>query len=332
MTVIILVTDQKQPPAPFRDITGKNGLTLTVVAASALKKLIGTLPADAFVYLDASSFKGKGLQTAINSLLEAGRAPGICDIKGTVEDPALLIFDGAADYLGKSAAAVKVNPARMKKVLEYAEKLAGGGSSAPAAHPAGAAAECWDDIEEGKDYPFCMMYIELDHLAEMKRRVEAATIDRIVQSFHDYLPRVIAPLEGRIWIWGDYGGLILFPGEEIRGDVIMTACRLVLYRRIISVEEFDHGLSLSFRIAIHVGETTYQCRGETGTIVSDSINSIFHLGSKFARPGNLYVTREAAPFIPPQMADAFIPAGEYEGREILRMKLPHWDLEKGAEG
>jgi hypothetical protein len=95
---------------------------------------------------------------------------------------------------------------------------------------------------------------------------------------------------------------------------------LMLNQRLISAEEFCYDFLVSFRVALHIGNTVYQLRGDTGTIVSDSINSIFHLGQKFAEPGSLYLTEDVRPLLPAGLEKSFVSEGIYEGREILRMR------------
>ncbi|MBP7583491.1 MAG: hypothetical protein KBA61_05635, partial [Spirochaetes bacterium] len=48
----------------------------------------------------------------------------------------------------------------------------------------------------------------------------------------------------------------------------------------------------------HVGNTVYRVRGDTGSIISDSINSIFHLGQKYA-PDSSYSRRTWSRSSPP---------------------------------
>jgi len=94
----------------------------------------------------------------------------------------------------------------------------------------------------------------------------------------------------------------------------------MLDRNIISAEDIGFNIPLSYRISLHIGNTVYKNRGDTGHIVSDTINSVFHIGQKYAGPGGFYVTQEIFPFIPKGLDAYFIPAGVFEGREIRRMR------------
>jgi hypothetical protein len=83
---------------------------------------------------------------------------------------------------------------------------------------------------------------------------------------------------------------------------------------------YDFDIIPSYRVALHIGATTYHTRGQTGRIVSDSVNTIFHLGRKFTRPGHFCMTETAVPYIPAGIRQYFVPAGRFEGHEITRMR------------
>jgi hypothetical protein len=125
-----------------------------------------------------------------------------------------------------------------------------------------------------------------------------------------------------VWMWMDFCGLVLIPFDGERCEAVLSCLRMVMNRAITSVEDCELGMLLSFRIALHIGNTVYRARGDTGSIISDSINSIFHLGQKFARPGHYLLTENVEPFIPSGVRDLFKGEGVYEGRMIYRFALP----------
>jgi hypothetical protein len=115
---------------------------------------------------------------------------------------------------------------------------------------------------------------------------------------------------------------MLFPFDGKRSDVPVACLRLMLSKKIFSVEETSFDSLLSYRIAFHIGNTVYRKKGNTGTIVSTSINTIYHLGQKYLHPGQFYITEDALHFAPDGLKDCFVPVGNYEGHHIFRMKLP----------
>ena len=123
-------------------------------------------------------------------------------------------------------------------------------------------------------------------------------------------------------MWNDFEGLILFPFNGGKCNAILTCFRLMLSQKIYSVENPHFRNMLSIRIAIHIGNTIYRKAGDTGMIVSDSINTIFNMGRKFGDPGNFYLSKQVLRFTHEGLKGCFIPAGNYKGMKIVRMKLP----------
>lgn len=123
-------------------------------------------------------------------------------------------------------------------------------------------------------------------------------------------------------MWNEYGGVALFPFETTTCRPVYTAIRMVLNRLIISCEEFPFSTLINYRLALHLGETPYHERGNTGTIVSDTVNFIFHLGQKFAKPGQLYITKEILDRMNGGFRDLFLEEGIFEHRTIYRMRSP----------
>ena len=176
----------------------------------------------------------------------------------------------------------------------------------------------WSGIKSGSEYTFLFMFIELDNKAEI-RQMGQEYAARVLDQFHDYITEVVSPARGKVWMWMDFGGLILFPFNGKECEAVIPAFKLMLDNRFTSSEIFDLDIFLTYRIAMHVGNTVYKTRGDTGTIVSDSINSIFHIGQKFAGTGTFCLTGEVFQYIPKGLGHCFAPAGEFEGREIMKM-------------
>lgn len=248
---------------------------------------------------------------------------GYIDSKGSLIDIAGLFHQSAADYIGKALLKDGVEVKRLKSVIEYGETLL------PVVEEEVITAaqkdyilsgDSWKGIKSGREYTFCFMFIEMDNQRELKQSFGAQNLEKVINKFHDYIAHIVAPINGKIWMWMDFGGLILMPFDGEKCDAILASMKLMMYRGIFSVEDFDYDMIFSFRIALHIGNTIFESRGDTGEIISDSINSIFHLGQKYAKPGNLYLTEDIKKFIPHGLEKNFLDDGTYEGREILRMR------------
>jgi hypothetical protein len=122
-------------------------------------------------------------------------------------------------------------------------------------------------------------------------------------------------------MWGRFGGLALFPLHDTICTAPLCGLRILLSCVFYDVEESLLPGRLSFHMALSVGTTVYQ-KGDTGRIVSDGVNSIFHLGRKYAEPGSFLLTAEASELAPQALRDYLVPAGSFENRRILRMLRP----------
>jgi hypothetical protein len=97
--------------------------------------------------------------------------------------------------------------------------------------------------------------------------------------------------------------------------------RVLLSRVFYDIDESLLPGRLIFHMALSVGTTVYQ-KGDTGRIVSDGVNSIFHLGRKYAQPGQFLMTAEACELAPPALRAHLVPAGSFEGSRIVRLLRP----------
>ena len=125
---------------------------------------------------------------------------------------------------------------------------------------------------------------------------------------------------GKLWIWLDNTGVVLYPFENRSCNAVYAGIRLMLDRMIFCIEESISSKLFSFKVALHVGNIEFKKRGETGEIVSDVMNTVFHLGQRFTDYGDFTVSREALSFSPPGYLKLFIFEGKYEGLQIYRLR------------
>lgn len=321
---IIVFSDNKNIIGCFTALKKVSSITLAVHPVKSLKKAVAAA-ARAIVYLDVSGLTAAERSRSIKTLsaMRDNRF-AIIDPKGAVDDVGELFFAGAADYVGKKLYAQGITLKRIQRLMAFRPiDLPGEApeAAAPCLFDAPLSGADWSTVRDDCEYTFCFMFIELDHLMEQKERIGAHHVDKLSAQFMAHIEKKMEPLHGRLWMPQEYGGVILFPFDGARCDAILTCFRMVMDRHIMMTEDLGLDTLLSFRIVLHVGSTVYRGRGSTGTIVSDTINSIFHLGKKFAEPGNFYLTPTAARYIPEWLIDYFLHAGEFEGREITRMRV-----------
>ncbi len=317
---IIIFSNTKNIEKSFAGLAKNKSNVLQISPAAELKKTIKKIPGGSIVYADLSSFRATEAPQALKLLAKLeGSSYGVIDPKGAVTDIGGLFHNGAADYLNAPLLKKGVALKRLEEIIKFKNIQAPDQKLKEFKKDYIPSGNDWKKILVGKEYTFCFMLIELDNKNDLKA-TGPEQFNRISSAFRQYVEGMVAPLHGKIWIWMDFGGLVLFPFDGKKCEAIETAFRIMLDRKLMSATIVQLDINLSYRIAIHIGNTVYKSKGETGTIISDSINSVFHLGQKYAEPGCFYMTDEAFLQTPAGMMNMFVPAGTYEGRNILRMR------------
>jgi len=270
--------------------------------------------------------------------LPAGRLPGclrlirscpqlsyaLIDRRGQLRDVARVFHEGAADYVDREALREGVGSRRLLRALSYLRTrrsetpLGLPGITGGKLLPSGAD---WSQVVPEREYTFGLLFIELDGKEEMEKKYGVKNLTIAVSSFRSFIEKAVKPVHGRMWIWTGFGGIVLFPFSGADCPALGCLFRLVLFKHLYDIEGSHFPNFLSFRLGMMIGNLTYTQRN-VGSVVSDSLNSVFHLGQEFARTGQFCVTEEVLRFGHPALKDYFLEAGHFEGRRILRMRMP----------
>ncbi len=321
---ITIFSDRKNISKPFEKLLKARGCSVKFSPVKDFSAAVKAFHAEDLFYLDISSVNETDRKKFYNLIYKTKNARiGIIDPDNSVADIAELFHNGIADYIGKGIFSTGITLKRIQKVYEY-RPIDGGD---PVCEKEDnrvrnyiLSGNDWSQINPGKEYTFCFMFIELDNFSDMKKTAGAERARVITEAFHKFIAQYISPINGRIWMWMEHSGVILFPFDGKNCDAVLASFKLMLNRYLINMIDLTMDYFYSYHIVLHIGNTVYRERGETGTIVSDSINSIFHLGQKYAEDGNFYLTDEMEPYIPAGLCDYFVYSGEFEGRKLLRMK------------
>lgn len=318
----------RAPAAILRTLSSRvrKDVNLEAFSLSALRQFLPSPAETALVYVDVRGLSDKERGKA---LAEIAKNPQVCfgvlDPTGTVKDIAALFHAGAVDYIGKKLTLAAFTAKRAAAVAEYARSAYGGQDGAdsgdgelPEAVPG---SDGWLDIVPGKEHRFAFLFVEVDDAEELKKKHEPENLASAMETFRSFVERVVQQHGGRLWMWGRFGGLALFPLHDSTSAAPLCGLRIILSRVFYDVEESLLPGRLIFHMALSVGTTVYQ-KGDTGRIVSDGVNSIFHLGRKYAQPGQFLLTAEASELAPRALRAYLIPAGSFEGSRIMRMLRP----------
>ena len=324
---IIIFSNNKKIGESFKGIEKTKEHSLSYHPARDHNKIIKDINDNSIIYFDITGLTFPAASKIIKSFSKMKNIHyGIIDQKGIIKDVADLFHNGACEYIGKDIFKEGITKKRFQNALEFLnidpkdqnlnkkKKIDKKGYILSGSD--------WGKLKKGKEYTFCFMFIELDNQKKIKEKYGRDQLLEYMAAYHDSISEKVEKINGKIWMWMDFGGLILIPFDGKKCDAITASFELILNRNIISVERYAYDMLLSYRIALHIGNTKYKPRGDTGDIVSDSINSIFHLGQKLAKPSDFMMTENLFEFIPQGLEDCFKDVGEFEGREIKRMILP----------
>jgi hypothetical protein len=287
---------------------------------------IRTMPSETLFYIDIRNFKKEKVAELIDcfSLLEE-KNYGIIDPDSSISDVGRLFHNGAVDYINKHVFEGKYSAIRLKIVNRYI--LARDFDPEPVMEiyddNAELSGQNWTNVVTGKNYLFGMLFAEVDDHLKWKLNLGSEKYEHFMRSFYNILNTIVEPIMGRFWMWSDTGGIVLFPFNGKNCEIITSAFKLFLNRHLISIENPDFDIGMTYHFVIHIGETIYEDRGFTSELISDSVNSIFHIGNQFSEKDSFYVTEEAEKFIPLRLREYFEDRGMFEGRHIKKMKKVH---------
>ncbi|MDR0601765.1 MAG: hypothetical protein LBG42_05225 [Treponema sp.] len=324
-----IFTFKKNPGGLLRD--KKAAVFFQILPAELLGK--HSPAAGDLSYLDISGLGPAEIKKALALLKKSCAASpwGIFDPGGLSSDPASFFFEGASDYVGK-AAVTGLSKKRLTAAASWREAAgtAGAGKTrssktAPEIPPKKSARlpsgkfEGWKSIRTGTVTPVFFLYIALSAGDDnLRSRLGEAAFTTTRNRLRDFLQQQFAGASALLWMESESNFLFLVPPQAAPAKAALTAgLKLVLSAPLAGPENFGLSVPVIFTVALHYGKTAFQAPGKTGTVVSDAVNFVFHLGVKYAEPGRFTMSDEVpAEAVPPGLADLFIPAGEYEGFAI----------------
>ncbi|QQO09856.1 hypothetical protein [Breznakiella homolactica] len=286
-------------------------------------------------YLDAGDYPGPDIKKAAALLKRRSNgAPwGILDIKGAVDDPAAWFFEGASDYIGPKLFKAGIDKKRFRNITAFAggqDRAPGGEASRDVGIPKNTAAKIipskftrWEDIRANEVVPFFFLFVSLSSQTNLRSRIGEHAYNLLRTRLRSYLQQTFKKAEALLWMETETNSLFLIPSRSVYAKNAVTASlKSLLGSPLVTFESLGlTNIPVSFTFALHYGKTPFRAPGKTGTVVSDAVNFIFHLGTKHAERDRLTVSEDVPmEAIPEQLRDMFITAGTFEGRAIIRSR------------
>src|SRR4030042_91531 len=230
---ICLISDIKNMAQSFSVLAKAKKHPLQIVPVSQLKKTIKGISTGSFVYIDVSSRGRKENTQTLNLLAKLdGSLYGVIDPKGRISDIAELFQRfGASDYIDAVILKKGILPKRIDYIMKFRQMEDPDEKNRWLKKKYILSGCDWENICEGDEYTFCLMFIELDDKAKLKG-LSPEQFTAITGAFRKYVEETVAPMKGRIWIWLDFGGLVLFTFDGRKCESIVAAGRLVVQREI----------------------------------------------------------------------------------------------------
>lgn len=273
------------------------------------------------IYLDLASIPKRQNDSWLKSLSETkGLCWAIIDRTRVLADPACLFRRGAVDYLGVGACEGLVDQARLDQIQAYAERL-DNHSARVLRNPA--STTCfpgWEGLTEGKIYELCAFYVGIWDADGLRTRLGEPRFLRLKSAVLGLVNSILQEHGGLLWISDDQSFLALFP-PELASQLVVSAMRILVNMRLISFEQLRLEQEVgSLYFCLRRCELPWQKPGQTGTVVSDALNYMYHLGRKFTPPNTIDLVDDLAETLEPRLRACFSGVGSFENRPIRRFQ------------
>ncbi|MDR1899939.1 MAG: hypothetical protein LBQ55_08035 [Treponema sp.] len=275
-------------------------------------------------YLDISGLSGAEMKKAAALLKKRCGSSfwGIVDPKGEAPDPALFFYDGASDYAGpKAAKALGMKRFAAAAAWRRAVPEDGQSRTAPEAPrlklPAGKFPG-WRSVASGSTQSFFFLFVSLSGNANFRSRLGEEDYRIVRNRLRELLQHNLRDADALLWMETETNCLYLVPPRvSLVRAAIAASLRMICATPLIGMEKLGLSIPVNLTFALHYGKTVFRAPGKTGTVVSDAVNYIFHLGAKHAEPDRLTVSADiGGGTVPPGLEELFVDAGEFEGIPI----------------
>jgi hypothetical protein len=281
------------------------------------------LKTGAQVYLDITNLDSAEIKKSITALKKITGFWGIVDPKGTAEDPALFFFEGASDYIGSVLSKKGLIKKRFETAFSWAvvksdsgdkkTDVTGAEDKKKSFLPTGKFPG-WKSIRTGTSGSFFFLFVSISGKSNLRTMLGENGFNTIKNRLRDVLLDELWEADALLWMETEGNSLFLIPPRAINGrNTVEAVMKMLLNSQLISIEDLGLSIKIDFTFALHYGETIYQAPGKTGAVISETVNYIFHLGTKKAETGRLTIS-ESIPdeAITDNLKDFFRDAGIFE--------------------
>jgi len=274
---------------------------------------------DELVYLDLGSLPKRQHAEWLERLsADRGLRWAVIDRGRSLDDPAALFRLGAVDFIGAEAREGIVDRGRIEDIRAYAERLDNHGPKAARQRAHYGCFPGWEALTEGKTYELCAFYAGVWDADGLRTRLGEQRFARFKAAVAGVVNGVVQEHGGLLWIADDQSFLALLP-PELAAQLVASAMRILANMRLISYEQLRLEQEVGcLYFCIRRCELPWQKPGQTGTVVSDALNYMYHLGRKFTPACAVDLVDDLAETLDPRLKALFVDAGSFENRPIRR--------------
>ncbi len=318
---IYVFTDDKKIENAFSVLQKIKNYTVTFKPYDEHRNTIKNLNNHEIVYIDIQKLADDTeIKKTLNYIMKYDKIrPGIIDTKNKLSGIAHYFHFGFCDYINMNDISQNITAQRINEILEY-KQCASSDEADIGAQNSFQPDISWNDIIEGNDYTFFLMYLRLDRQTKLKTEYGYDFIEKMTEKLEKYIIHLASANNGKLWNWDVNNGIILFPYSDSIANIIIASYRFMRDSILLSSEVLNSPVKLDFTVILDKGRLEYHSRGMTGTTISESLNRIYHAADLMAEAGNLYVFDALFNDIPPQISHLFIPIQDFEGHNMKRLK------------
>lgn len=311
---ILIWTDK---PESFSSFAEESPLEILFVNQESLSDL----PLDLTMgYLDQETRNcSKDCHQVLQELKSQANIPwGLLDFKRKLKDPMQLILHGWSDYLCGKQLLKNLDEERLHNILYFFHNKRPIPQSKKLSMEGNFSGEDWTSVEDGKEYIFGMLFIEMIHEEELSDTVSEVEINRLQKEWEKLLQDFFDPWFGYLWISNSWANILLFPFDGKKLHALEGVLEFQLNVPTFSFKTVKG--SLKYKQVLHLGKTQFKKRHQTSHLVSESLNDLFHLGMYHAEPGYLYLTEDVCSLMPESLLPLLDEPQVFEGKKISRFK------------
>jgi class 3 adenylate cyclase len=174
----------------------------------------------------------------------------------------------------------------------------------------------WGCLKDGREYEVTVISLDIAGNSLLVRKLGTRRMEKVYFNLWTFLREKLTAVDGRIWSWAGDGGIIAFALRDHVARAVRFAVEVQSTVPLFNmISSRSSAADISLRLGIDTGKVKFSI--ETGTIVSDVINSAAHLEKKSTRPGMVSISRSVYDALPQRIASIFRFGGIFEEKDFF---------------